>query len=72
MWILWTGLTLIFALVATGMAGVRGRSKLSGFVAGLLFGIFSILYYAIVGDTVELRVKKEEEARRKYRSKSKN
>lgn len=47
------------------MAKSRGRNVGLAIVGGLLFGIFAIIYYAIAGDTVESRVRKEEEARRR-------
>ena len=54
----WIGLGLICMV----MAEKRGRNKTLGFVAGLFFGVFAIIYYAIVGDTKELKEAKLEEA----------
>lgn len=57
---------VVCGLIACIMAGNRGRSSGLGFISGLLFEVFAILYYLIVGDSVERRVWREEEARRKY------
>ena len=54
----WIGLGLICMV----MAEKRGRNKTLGFVAGLFFGVFAIIYYAIVGDTKEMKEAKLEEA----------
>ncbi len=56
--VIWIGL----ALVCMVMAERRGRDKTLGFVSGLFFGIFSVIYYAIVGDTKEMKEAKLEEA----------
>lgn len=50
----WIGLGLICMV----MAEKRGRNKTLGFVAGLFFGVFAILYYWAVGDTQEMKDKK--------------
>lgn len=63
---------LLFGAICAGMAGNRGRSGASGLVSGFLFGFLGVIYYLIAGDTVELRVKKEEDARRKYRAELRN
>lgn len=65
--ILWGALGLIFGLVCLQMAQTRDRSPGAALMGGYLFGIFSVLYYLAKGDSTELRVYKEEEARRKYR-----
>lgn len=63
---------LLSALICMSLAKTRGRSEAVGFLCGLIFGIFAIMYYLIAGDTVEQRVKKEEDARRKYQARRKN
>lgn len=57
---------LIWGLVCMNLAETRGRSKGMGFVGGFIFGIFGVIYYLIAGDTVESRIEKEENARKKY------
>lgn len=52
--VIWVGL----ALVCMVMAENRGRNKTLGIVAGLLFGIFGVLYYWVAGDTQEMKVEK--------------
>ena len=62
---------LIFGFICADMAKRRGRSYAGGLVGGYFFGVWSILYYLIVGDTTELRVIKEEKVRAKYRKQAK-
>lgn len=57
---------LLFALIATLMARHRGRSGVLGFFGGFFFGVLSIIYYLIAGDTTEKRVWREEQARQSY------
>jgi prolipoprotein diacylglyceryltransferase len=40
------------------MAINRGRNEGLAIIGGLIFGIFAILYYAIVGDTEEVKAEK--------------
>ncbi len=42
--------TLVWAVVCYKMAENRHRDPALGVIAGLLFGIFAVAYYAIVGD----------------------
>lgn len=53
----------VFALIGMFMASERGRNPLAGALSGAIFGLFALLYYLIAGDTVEMRVKKEAEAK---------
>ena len=45
------------------MANNRGRNMFLAFLGGLVFGVLSIIYYAIAGDTVAMRIRKEAYAR---------
>ena len=67
----WLILYLPWAIACEHMAQKRGRSPAGGIVAGYYFGFFGVLYYLIAGDSTEVRVIKEEEARRKYHAKLK-
>ena len=60
-------LNFIIAIVTTFMAGSRGRSPVAGFFGGLIFGLLSVFYYLLKGDSTELRVSREERARAKIR-----
>lgn len=42
--------TLLWAAVCYKMAQNRHRDPVLGVIGGLLFGLFAVLYYAIVGD----------------------
>lgn len=57
---------LFLGLACANMASNRGRSWPAGLLSGFFFGVLTVFYYAIVGDTVELKMKKEHEARKKY------
>ena len=46
---------ILFGLVGYTMAENRGRNTTLGFVYGAFFGIFAIICYAIVGDSMEKR-----------------
>lgn len=56
----WVFIGFIFALITLFMARDRGRSKVMGFIGGYVFGIWSVIYYLIAGDSTETRVRKEE------------
>lgn len=56
---------VMFALISGYMANSRGRNCIDGFFAGLLFGLFTVIYYLIVGDTLELRLKKTKDIEKK-------
>jgi len=64
--LLWLASYLVWAIVCADMAKRRGRSLAGGIVGGYYFGFLAIFYYLIAGDSVEMRVIKEEEARRKH------
>ena len=49
---------IALALFCMYLAEQRGRDKTLGFIAGLLLGIFAVIYYLLVGDTQELRDEK--------------
>jgi len=49
---------IAFTIICYVMAENRGRNKLLGIAGGLLFGIFAIIYYWIVGDTPQKRLDK--------------
>ena len=51
---IWIGL----ALLCMYMAEKRGRDKTLGFIAGLLFGIFGVIYYLIAGDNQQVKDEK--------------
>lgn len=53
--LVWIGLGSICA----NMAEKRGRSRTFGFLGGLAFGFFCMIYYLIVGDTEEKAEEKE-------------
>ena len=44
--ILW----LIFGAVCYLLAKKKGRNKIIGFFAGILFGFFALIYYLIIGE----------------------
>jgi len=52
---------IAIAILCYVMAEHRGREKWLGFASGLLFGLFTVIYYWIVGDTRELRIQKAKE-----------
>jgi len=59
-------LTTLFIWAAFGVIGYimarnRGRDPLKGVVAGALVGFVAVIYYWIVGDVAELRIKKAKE-----------
>ena len=62
--ILWSA--IVWASICYELAKNRGRNAWKGFFAGLVFGLLGAAYYTIAGDTVESRVKKEEDAYKKY------
>lgn len=64
--LLWLATYSVWAIICAQMAKSRGRSLAGGIVSGYFFGIFGVLYYLIASDSVEMRVIKEESARRKY------
>lgn len=68
---LWLISSFIWAYICGRMATARGRAHDLGNIAGFLFGFWAMIYYLIAGDTVEMRIFKEEEARAKYREKVK-
>lgn len=41
---------ILIGWICSGMAQKRGRSVVKGWWAGILFGVFAIIYYAIAGD----------------------
>ena len=43
--ILW----LIFGVLCYLLAEKKGRNKITGFFVGLLFGVFAVVYYLVVG-----------------------
>lgn len=49
---------IAFSLLCMYLAEQRGRDKTLGFLAGLLFGVFAIIYYLCAGDSQELRDEK--------------
>ena len=54
-------IAVAFGLISMVMAENRGRDKYLGLASGLLFGIFTIVYYWIAGDTPEEKEKKAKE-----------
>lgn len=48
---------VVFGVIGWKMASDRGRSEFWGAISGLFFGIFTILYYLIVGDSKKKRNK---------------
>jgi hypothetical protein len=44
--ILW----LIFGAICYLLAERKGRNKITGFLAGILFGVFALIYYLVVGE----------------------
>lgn len=66
----WSG--VVFAVICALLATAKGRSAAAAGVLGFFFGVFALIGYLIAGDSVELRVKKEEEARAKYRASKKS
>lgn len=64
--LLWLVAYSVWAIICSQMAKNRGRSLAGGIVSGYFFGVFGVLYYLIASDSVEMRVIKEEEARRKH------
>lgn len=65
--LLWLASYSVWAIICSQMAKSRGRSLAGGIVGGYFFGLFAVLYYLIASDSVEMRVIKEEAARRKHR-----
>ena len=57
---------LAFGVICRSMAGKRGRDKGWGFALGLLFGVVSMLGYAIIGDTEEVKLAKAKKLCEKY------
>jgi hypothetical protein len=51
---IWIGL----ALLCMYMAEKRGRDKTLGFIAGLFFGLFAVIYYLIAGDSQQVKDEK--------------
>lgn len=60
-------LDLVLAAGMMKIAQDKGRSPVAAFFAVLLFGLLAVVYYALVGDTTEVRVRKEEAVRKKLR-----
>ena len=54
-WIFWS---IIFGAICWRMAKNRGRDDFWGAISGAVFGLFTIIYYWIVGDSKELREQK--------------
>lgn len=54
---------LVFSCITGLMANSRGRSVTTGVFCGFFFGPIAIIYYLIAGDSVEVKVWKEETAR---------
>jgi len=52
------GIWVALALICMYMAEKRGRDKTLGLIAGIIFGIFAVIYYLIVGDTTAKRDEK--------------
>jgi cytochrome bd-type quinol oxidase subunit 1 len=59
--------SIIWAVVCYYMARRRGRDVYYALSAGLVFGIFAILYYFIVGDSKALRSQKSLEKPKKQK-----
>jgi len=56
---------IVFSIICAFMAARRDRSIGAGVVGGFIFGLFAVIYYLIAGDSVELRVEREEAARKR-------
>lgn len=61
-------MAILWALVCMQMAKTRGRELTTAGVCGFFFGLLAVLYYLFSGDTTELRVQKEEQARANLRA----
>ena len=48
----------LLGLIGYQLAAARGRDAVLGILVVLLFGIWGIIYYLIVGDTEELKAQK--------------
>lgn len=64
-------LFIVIIGVACGMitlviAEVNERKRFLAFIAGFFLGVIGIAIYAIIGESIELRVDREEGARAEY------
>lgn len=57
---------IICGFITMAIAHHNERSKFIAFIAGFFMGTLGIAVYAIMGETIELRVALEEKERRKY------
>ena len=53
---------VLMGIIGLKMAEKRGREKWLGFVAGMLFGVFAFIYYAVAGETEEKKQERIKEA----------
>lgn len=58
-WIFALFIWFIWGVICYTMANNRGRNGTLGFLGGLVFGFFSVVYYWVVGDSAERRAEKE-------------
>jgi len=54
--VIWIICWIAFGLICRSMAGKRGRNKDLGLALGVLFGLFSVIGYAIAGNTEEQKL----------------
>lgn len=65
---IWVVQALICGFVTVAIAQANERSKFLAFFAGFFMGTLGIAMYAIMGETIELRVAIEEQERKKFAS----
>jgi len=50
---------VIWGLVCSSMAKNKGRDGVGGFIGGLIFGLFAVIYYATREESVEIKAQKQ-------------